>query len=199
MSTVLGLKLTSTASEWPVLQHSCGSGQRGPADPAGEVGWERTRSSLPLPAGRKKRQAFQERRRRAQLPGRPKARRVSCSSCSAAHKAPVPRHPERRTLSAASLAPLRPGLTRGPKPGTVLTRQFLSSSFANKQHGLSPRVLAQEVPPCTEQSDGCGHLLPVCLGDNRSIRATCFLLPACSNADLLPSPAPCFPACLSFP
>lgn len=138
MSTVLGLKLTSAASERPVLQHSCGSGQRGPADPAGEVGRERTRSSLPLPAGRKKRQAFQERQRRAQLPGRPKARRVSCSSCSAAHKAPVPRHPERRTRSAASLAPLRPGLTRGPKPGTVLTRQFLSSSFANKQHGLSP-------------------------------------------------------------
>lgn len=57
MSAALGLELTSAASEQPVLQHSCGSGQRGPADPVGEAGRERTCSSLPLPMRRKNRQA----------------------------------------------------------------------------------------------------------------------------------------------
>lgn len=40
---------------------------------------------------------------------------------------------------------------------------------------------------------------PIASGTAGSIQAICFLLPACNNADLLPSPAPSFPACLSFP
>lgn len=198
MSAELGMKFISAASERPALQHSCGWGQWGPADPAGEVGRERTCSSLPLPAGTETRQASQERRRRARLPGRPKARSLSCCGGSAPHAAPIPGHPDGRAHPAARLAS-PPRLTRGPKPGSVLTRQLLASSSANKQRELSPRGPARDVPPCAKEPDGCGHPLPNCLGD--SPVNSCYLLFASIPQQCRPSafPSPLVPACLSFP
>ena len=160
---MLGLKLASAACERPGLRHSCGSGQRGPADPAGEVGRERTCSSLPLPTGREKHQAFQE---ESSAPGTPRSKaRLLIRLLSTRHSSQdiVTGRPVRQRAW-----PSPPWLTHGPKPRAMLAHRLLSSSFANQQHGLSPRVPAQEVPPCTEEPDGCGHRLPDCLGDSRS-------------------------------
>lgn len=153
---------SSATSELPVLQHSCGS-----ASGDRLTGQERS-------AGR-------GRAVPGLCPGKdgspvcPRALEESSALGTALSKARLlfqllsrtrGAHPERRIHPTASPAP-------PPQADTWLqTRDRahppapLTNSFANKQQSLSPGVLAQEVPPCTEQCDGCSHLLPDHLGDS---------------------------------
>lgn len=177
-----------------MLQHSCGSGQRGPADPAGEVG-QRGRAVPGLcPRGGGNSALSKSAGAELSSPDAPSS--ILCSSCSAAHKAPLPRHPERP-------APSEPG----PRPGRHVAQNpepcsppAPFHSFPNKQPGLSPRARGGRSHPAQRDPvDVVTCSLTALWGGDSRVSSCCLLFASSlQDSNLLPSPAPPFlPASVS--
>lgn len=169
------LKSSSAGSEQAVLQHSCGSGQRGPADPAGGVGQPGRAVPGLCPRGGGTSALSKRAGGELSSPGSPSS--ILCSS----------REPG-----------TPPKMCRNPSPEPAPADTWLTAQhqllFAN-----SPASAGRSHPAQRDTVDAVTCSLTACgEGTAGATPAVCSLLPTCSNSDPLPSPAPAFlPASVS--